>query len=186
MSQYYYTGASLPFLDFESDPPFPMDEFLLTCKRECTKRDFSLLEEISLIPADQSAGQYPLVDNFYAWERSLRNELVLLRAKKKGIDPGEYLQEGKGQLEPVLVARSAFQNESPLAAEKILSKARWMYLDNLEIGHYFDLEKLIVYKLKLEILIQKAQTNEDRGREMYKTIMEYFENTLVSLESKDD
>lgn len=185
MSQYYYTIASLPFLDFDSDPPLTEDEFLAACKNECNKRDFSLLEKTSLIPTDSPARQR-LVDRFYAWERSLRNELVLLRAKKKGIDPDKYIQEGEVRLEPVQVARGAFMNESPLASEKILNKARWMYLDQLEVGHYFDLERLLVYKLKLKILEQSAKAKKDRGREMYNTIMQHFENKLVSLESKND
>jgi hypothetical protein len=199
LSQYYYTIASLPFLDFDSDPPFTGDEFLMACKNECNKQDFSLLQKTSLIPPDSPATLFndnwgsaklntgqSLVDRFYTWERSLRNELVLLRAKKKGIDPDKYVQEGEVRLEPVQVARSAFMNESPLAAEKILNKARWAYLDQLEVGHYFDLEKLLVYKLKLKILEQKAKANIDRGREMYNTIIQHFENKLVSLESKND
>lgn len=186
MSQYYYTIASLPFLDFDSDPPLTYDEFLSTCRKECSKHDFTLIREISLVPGDSLPGKSHVAECFYALERSLRNELVLLRAKKLGIDPDKYVQEGKEELEPVKVARNAFMNESPLAAEKILNKARWMYLDQLEVGHHFDVEKLIVYKLKLKILEGIAETDKDRGREMYNSIMQYFDNKLVSLESKND
>jgi hypothetical protein len=103
-----------------------------------------------------------------------------------GIDPDAYIREGKEELEAVQAARSAFQNESPLGVEKVLNRARWMYLDYLETGHFFDLEKLIVYKLKLEILEQKAKADRDKGREMYTTIMQHFEEKLVSLESNNE
>jgi hypothetical protein len=186
LSQYYYTIASLPFLDFDSDPPVTQEEFLEACRKECSKKDFSLLKDISLVPPDSPCGWNPLVHGFYAWERSLRNELVLLRAKKMGIDPDAYIREGKEELEAVQAARSAFQNESPLGVEKVLNRARWMYLDYLETGHFFDLEKLIVYKLKLEILEQKAKADRDKGREMYTTIMQHFEEKLVSLESNNE
>jgi hypothetical protein len=186
LSQYYYTVASLPFLDFDSDPPMTEEEFIDICTKECSEKDFTLLQSISLTPPGSSGETNTVVDSFYTWERSLRNELVILRAKKKGVDPDAYIREGNEDLGSVQTARGALMSESPLAVEETLNKARWIYLDQLETGHYFDLEKLAVYKLKLEILENKAKTDKERGKEMYHTIMDHCDKKLEALESNDE
>jgi hypothetical protein len=47
---------------------------------------------------------------------------------------------------------AAILNASPLDAEKALDETRWKALDELATGHYFDLDFLISYALKLRIL----------------------------------
>ena len=178
LSQYYYTIASLPFLDFDTEPPFTYDEFLEACSKECSVKDYTLIKNISLLPLEIQENHCPLSDLFHSWERSLRNELVLLRAKKKGSPPEKYLRQGKETLGPEQLARSAFHQESPLAAEQIIQKARWRYLDQLEVGHYFDVEKLIIYKLKLEILEEKSKAVKEKGREFYDSLMHQYEEEL--------
>jgi hypothetical protein len=40
-------------------------------------------------------------------------------------------------------------------------------LDELESGHYFDIDKILVYALRLQILERKALFDEQKGREMF-------------------
>jgi len=44
-------------------------------------------------------------------------------------------------------------------AEKSLDEARWKFLDELSFGHYFDLDILIVYVLKLLLLERWGKIN---------------------------
>ncbi|MBN2445057.1 MAG: DUF2764 family protein [Spirochaetales bacterium] len=186
MSQYYYTIAALPFIDFESALPMELDHFLKECEKECNPRDYSLIKDSGLVPPLPQKKYPAILTAFYSWERSLRNELVVLRSKKKGVSPDMYVQDGETVFEPVQVARNAFNQESPLTGEQIIRKARWTLLDHLEAGHYFDVEKLIIYKLKLEILGLKGKSDKTKGEESYQHIINKFEEELNSLEIKDE
>jgi hypothetical protein len=49
---------------------------------------------------------------------------------------------------------TAYRNQNILEAEKSLDLERWRFLDEVSAGHYFDIDSLIVYALKLKILIR--------------------------------
>jgi len=60
----------------------------------------------------------------------------------------------------------------PLTVEKNLLLWRWQFLDSLEFGHYFDLEFLIMYYLRLQILKRLFTFNKKIGREKYQQYLE--------------
>jgi hypothetical protein len=70
-------------------------------------------------------------------------------------------------LAPQAVARDAFAQDSPLQAEDILNRGRWMYLDELEAGHYFDIDRILVYALRLQLLARKSLFDAEMGRQMF-------------------
>ena len=86
-----------------------------------------------------------------------------------------YRIDSPAIIEAQTAARQAFGQtnvqapgtESPLQAEEALNLARWGYLDQLEAGHYFDIDKLVVYVLRLQLLERKARFDEQKGREMF-------------------
>ncbi len=85
-----------------------------------------------------------------------------IRAERKHKDPAEYLR-GDSYHEPHVtnIAMNAYKNPSILESERMLDEERWRALDELGIGHYFDLDVLMLYGHKLVILekwdrIQKA------------------------------
>jgi Protein of unknown function (DUF2764). len=51
---------------------------------------------------------------------------------------------------PAVLAASV--HPSPREGERILDEARWRFLEELAIGHYFDRDVLITYALRLKIL----------------------------------
>jgi hypothetical protein len=96
--------------------------------------------------------------------------LVTLRGKKKRVEAEVYLIDSPGIITAQQLAREAFSQESPLQAEELLNRARWNFLDDLEVGHYFDIEMILVYALRLQILERKALFDEEKGREMFDKI----------------
>jgi len=91
-----------------------------------------------------------------AWagfNRNLKNEIARLRAVKFGQDPAVYIREPKTEEISIadIVAQAA-KAPDPLTAEKILDRFKWQYLDEIARWQYFNLEFLIVYALKLQIL----------------------------------
>jgi len=178
--QYYYTIASLPLLKSDSIPPLDIDDLYYTCRGNIHDSDFSLLKTISLEPGD--AGRVDFLQKWYGWETSLRNELVRLRSQKRNTDTEKHLREG--DVYPGLsdLAREAFSQDSPLTAEEILNRARWSKLEELEVGHYFDMVKLMVYALKLQLLQRQNRFTDKLGREKFDAVYEQIHEDIQNAE----
>jgi hypothetical protein len=154
LSYYPYLISSLPMLAFGQQAPFSFDRFLDICRGLLEEQDLSALESVrkKIRPKLKSAG-YNTERQWYEFDTALRNELVRLRAVRKKVQPDKYIREdGRADLNTLHIAIYAQRNPSPLEAERILDKARWDMLDELALGHYFDIDFLIIYAHKLLIL----------------------------------
>ncbi|MEK6727136.1 MAG: DUF2764 family protein [Candidatus Omnitrophota bacterium] len=155
---YVYLISSLPMLNFEAKPPFPFEVFLSMCAEFIPQKDFESLKAIS---GGQTQTPNPgIIKKIQGFDTILRNELVRIRAAHKKIDPEKYLRpDGYTGQSIYHIALAAHRNPSPLEGERILDKERWNFLDELSIGHYFDLDFLIVYASKLLILERWERIN---------------------------
>jgi len=170
LSQYYFTVASLPLLNFEIVCPLRYDEFLEICGQNLSDHDFAAVESARLDVSDLKKAGNGILNRWILFERSLKNELVKLRGSELGIEPEKYIKHFVYNTSTPIIARNALKQEDPLKAEYFLDRARWNFLDEMEIGHYFDVEKLIVYSLQLQILERKMLFNLDQGKENFQNI----------------
>ncbi len=168
-NQYYYTVSSLPMLFFDSEKFMTQEEFFECCETTVSEKDFNTLKSAAVLPGE-NPGNNIVLSKWNSWENSLRDELVKLRAAKKGIDADKYVSGNAGESGVSELARDVFNASSPLEAETILDKGRWEYLEMLESGHIFDLGKLIIYYLQLQILERKSQINHEKGQQNFKTL----------------
>ena len=131
-------------LQFGARPPFSMEKFFSTCAELIPPDD---LEALKSSLKDEGESRY------HDFERALRNELVKIRAQRKHLDASRFLR-GDGYADQWIshIAAGAYRNPSTIDAEKMLDLDRWRFLDELSIGHYFDLELLMIYARKLSIL----------------------------------
>jgi hypothetical protein len=170
LAQYYYLVASLPLLFYDTEK-FPSREaFLDTCRRHVTARHYRLLVSASTTDLKPSIPSCRTLDLWREWEIALRNELVRLRAKNRGIEAEPYLVSSPPVMDAQAAAREAFDQESPLQAEDLLNRARWRYLEELAVGHYFDMDKILVYALHLQVLARKALFDEEKGKKMFEEL----------------
>ncbi|UCF99024.1 MAG: DUF2764 family protein [Spirochaetaceae bacterium] len=170
MAQYYYLVASLPLLFYETERIPSRDEFLNTCRQHLSLKDYRLLASASTSVLEPTTPSCRILERWRQWEIALRNELVRLRAKKRGDEAEAYIKDSPGIIEAEVIAREAFAQESPLQAEDTLNRARWEYLDDLEVGHYFDIETILIYALRLQVLERKVLFDPERGRDMFEKI----------------
>ncbi len=154
-------------LHFGTKPPFPFNKFCQLCEGLIPDKDIDILKKAS------TPGEY----NF---DSALKNELVKIRAAHKKLDPLKYLRKNLGQStkgqspffpDITHIALHAYRTPSILEAEKFLDQARWRFLDDLAIGHYFDIDSLTVYANKLLILERWERINTiDRVKALGKTL----------------
>jgi hypothetical protein len=163
--RFYYLVASLPELSFGRPTPITMKDFLALCSEHLPAASCRLLAETDLFQSSASPTRLRVLNLWFEREHFLRNELARLRAQRLGWDVTPHVRSTGRDTDLVMVAARILKNESPRAAEDELDRARWTFLDGLEFGHYFDLESLALYWLKLRLLERRAVFNKDRGRE---------------------
>ena len=163
LDHYYYMVSSLPMLAYDTERFMSEEEFLDCCESTVSPHDYRLLKNTSLVPADSEESSHPVLEKWNSWERSLRNDLVKIRAGRKGVDGDKYVASGAIETGLQNIARDACAAATPLEAEIILDRARWEYLENLEAGHYFDLGKLIIYYLQLQLLRRRSRLIKEKG-----------------------
>lgn len=175
MAAYYYVTASLPMLvGPDQVPPISSEEMLDVCRRFTSRGDYQGLLATSL---DPEGGPAPGIWNpFRIWEISLRNELAVLRASAQNISSDKFLRESPAVLGTSSIAAEAMSGKSPLEAELYLDGCRWAKIEELCTGHYFDIENLRAYRLKLQILERHVKFEEDKGfaayRDLYTRVLE--------------
>jgi hypothetical protein len=177
LSQYYYIVASLPFLSFDTEKTVHTDEYLDLCRRQASQKDYELLRSASfdqLLRGNYSNG---VLNTVSLWEKTLRNEMVSLRSQKMGTETqdtvfAEDIPEAKE------AAREAFNQSNPLQGELTLTHARWDLYEELEVNYFFEIEKLVLYYLKLQLLERKDLFQKEYGKEQFDQIYE----SIVSVE----
>ena len=169
--QYYYVISSLPYLSVNVKPLIGKKDFLANCRNYLKRTDFDMLESVSLFDVEENDLPPGVIRDFFRWERGIRNVLVRLRAKSLGLEPDEFIKDEIVDHSQALLAEKAFNANSPLMAEEILNKARWRYLDELEFGHYFDIERLVAFFIKLQILERIFSFDAEEGRERLNAIV---------------
>lgn len=169
--QYYYVTTSLPSLSLSEELPIRKDDFLANCEKYLKKTDFNILESVSLFDVEEDEAPLDIVRRFFGWERGIRNALVRLRAEGLGLEPDEFIRDEIVDHSQTFLAEEAYNADSPLVAEGILNKARWRYLDELEFGHYFDIERLVIFFIKLQILERISSFDAEEGRESLNAVV---------------
>jgi hypothetical protein len=172
LAQYYYLVASLPMLFFDSERPLELEAFLELCAEHLSRGDYRMVETASISLLERRRPSCAVLERWRTWETALRNELVRLRAKVRGADPERHLRESGDIVAVTGIARGAFAQELPLAAELSLDRARWDYLDELEEGHFFDVEKVVVYHLRLQVLHRRALFQVETGTGAFGAVYE--------------
>ncbi|HAJ56382.1 MAG TPA: hypothetical protein DCL35_01275 [Candidatus Omnitrophica bacterium] len=172
---YVYLISSLPMLYFGAKPPFAFERFLALCAGLIPEDDIELLKGLPGAVASGFSydGRQLTLKDWFIFETTLRNELVKIRAARKKADAARYIK-GEGSLEPWIthLALAAHRNPSLLEGERALDEERWRYLDGLALGHYFDLDLLIVYAQKLLILERWERVRtQDKSKLLEETMM---------------
>lgn len=170
MSRYWYFSATLPGLLFGAPSPFSDKEFLSWCKRLMSGRDYDELSravESFMAKEPFSAQRSKFLRNFIAWERTLRNELSRLRARKAERNEEEYLRISEHRDEAGRTAAACYAVEDPYQAELFLERERWNAIERMSSLSSFDVDFLIAYRLKLAINERLERLNAKSGSAGY-------------------
>jgi len=179
LSQYYFTVASLPNLSYETEPSVSYEDFMDLCQNTLEDAEYSILSSVHLDGLLPDGITNKVLQNWSLFEQSLRNELAKLRGPDLGIDYEKYTKEFLYKIGTQAIARNAIKEENPLKAEEYLNRERWIFLEELEVGHFFDLEKLIVYSIRLQLLERKKFFSMEKGKEHFQEMYEKIKTAIA-------
>ncbi len=173
-------------LSYDIPPGISFSDFLEDCRKWLKPSEWEILSAATLEPSADEAIALEVGEEFRKWEISLRNDLVHLRAAAMGLESEQFLVKSDRYSDTAALAAHAFKQESPLDAEDALGRGRWHFLENLKVGHFFDLDYLVLYALQLQILERKScfveETGYTRYQEIYQNILNQLDDDAVGVE----
>lgn len=165
MGNYYYTVAALESISLGEKAPISEDKFLQFAEDTMDARDYQVLLRSRWGLTEPTGSSF--ADRILSWEKELRLELAKARILKLGLDSAPALPASDGNDSLLEQVRAVMALDSPLDAERFLDNLRWDFLENIGACHFFDLEALVVYYLKLQLALRQEKFQEELGRESF-------------------
>lgn len=167
-SFYTYLIANLPSLSFGAKPPISLVDFFDACSRSIEPSKLEELKRAVENPGWQLKGPHAgVLKKWHEFDISLRNELARVRSARLKQDPLKY---SRGEVCPLAeethIAMTAYRNKNIIEAERYLDLQRWRFLDWAACLHYFDIDALAAYALKLKILTRWDRINSADKKEV--------------------
>lgn len=160
MDKHYYIVAQLPMLFFDREPAMSSEAFLREAEKWMSESEFDRLRRARYDSTDLTVQKPVLLKQYVEREHAFRRDLAQWRKAQR---------EGQ-EFKPETFSPALVKEGNPLEIERNLLLNRWKLIEELEAGHHFDLEFLILYFFKLQILEKLALFNKEKGRQAFQTI----------------
>lgn len=159
MSKQYYLLSSLPELKLGDRPYFEESDFLEECRKWLSGKEMASLMKAKLGNVRISTKELPVVARWKQFDKDLRAELKELRRARKGKD-----KKRSGSLKG---ASSVFEKETPLEKERAFERLRWEMLSGMELEYFFDVSRLAIYYIKLQIALRMNVFDKEKGEKIF-------------------
>lgn len=174
MASYYYLVSTLPSLRWEDESPFSCDEFLDMCRGNISKKDYNIIEEtFSGRPTSCS-----YVKNWQKFQTMVKKEMADQRSKKLKISGDKYKNSGDKESRIVESVRNALSAPNALEGELIIMQLYWKYLDDESSSHVFDLEGLLRFSIKLQLLERKSRFDRVEGNREFTALLSNLQSNI--------
>lgn len=170
MDKYYYLLSQLPYLQFNQEQLITRRYFMEEAQKWLSADEYENVIQASIYDySPEENAESEILNNYRNFEFQLRMDLASWRKAK---------QEGHETRE-VSFPIALLKDESPLVVEKNLIEYRWKFIDDLLLGHYFDLEAVLGYFLKLQLLERLFSFNKEKGKEKFSQLSKIDENPVM-------
>jgi hypothetical protein len=166
LKNHYYTLAALKTIRLGEKIPITEEYFLQFAEDTIDAKSYQILLK-SRWGLTEPTG-FSFADRILSWEKELRLELAKARILKLPFDTPPNLQASDGSYSLLEQVRAVMALDSPLDAERYLDQLRWSFLEETGARHYFDLEALVVYYLKLQLALRQEKFQVELGRDSFK------------------
>ena len=192
MDNYAYIIASLPVLNQEDHPEhFVAEEILAEIREQLSARDNSVLDLLleGYDPDKLDAEFYRralahgnrFIREWFRFDLDLRNATVAFLNDSLGRPEGQdlvLLTEREAEEFPEEEAVQQVLNRADLLQrERGLDDLRWQKVDELTAMDVFDLELILGFVAKLQIIDRWLKLDPEAGRELFRKLVEDIRST---------
>ncbi len=196
MTNYHYIIASLPAISQDWKFGDRTAEGLISeIKGLSTSRDLGIIGFVERGFNDDSlnTGFYRealshkvgFIRKYYTFDLNVRNSKVRFLNKALGryndrdvIILQEDGEDTQGTFPEAAQLESILQGRDILARERAIDTMYWNKLDELTVMHYFDLDVILAFILKLHIIDRWHRLDEQTGREMFRKLVDEVKGTF--------
>lgn len=191
MNNYEYIVASLP--DISSDWKFGdegPDSYIGQIMEQCSEKDRALVEFLmrgfegenltSGFYMEATSHRNRFIREYFTFDLNLRNAKVKYLNKALGRPADKdvmSLSEEELPFEEAQKAESILAGNDILARERGLDDLVWEKINELTVFNYFDMEAILGFIAKLQIIARWFKLDEQTGREMFRKLVDEIRGT---------
>jgi len=197
MGNFEYIISSLPFLtaDFKYAEGQGFGQVMEEIRENLSPKDAAIFdvllkgfEDSELTPefyADAEVSAQPFIRAYFDFDRNVRNAKARYLNRQLGRPEEEdvvTLHEEEEEFPQLSAVESALAQSDLLSREKALDDIAWAWLDEYGMFHYFDLTAVLAYVAKLHIVNRWLALDEQKGRELFKKLVEEVRGSFKGVE----
>ncbi len=166
MDKYYYLISQCPLLNLDSKGHISGEFFLEQAAKWLNLKDFNILKKVNIDDIYIRDNDSGIIKEYKSFEYSLRDSIVKFREGSSESIVDEVLKDILADIDPLKIELGIFH-------------LRWSFIDGIESCHNFDLERVVLYFYRLQILDKIAQFNKERGEKLFNEISNISYEALV-------
>ncbi|MCM1503472.1 MAG: DUF2764 domain-containing protein [Bacteroidales bacterium] len=123
------------------------------------------------------------IREYFTFDLNVRNAKVRYLNKALGRPADKDIIDIRtGEFEKAAEVEQIFLGNDIIAREKAIDDLYWEKLDELSMMHYFDMNVIMAFILKLRIIDRWHTLDENTGREMFKKLVDEVRSTFKGVE----
>ncbi len=196
MNNYHYIIVGLPYLvsDFGSQS-FSYEAVASGIKAQLSKKDLNLVKwlEFGYDPTHLCAHFYYAVDKkkdhflreYFDFDHKIRNAQVKYLSKKLALKDEKYLVgEFDNQYDEYSHLMQIFETPNVIEREKALDLMRWEKISNIIVFEYFDIDVILAFLAKGNIVRRWLELDKTTGAELFKKLVDEVRGSFKGIDFK--
>ena len=198
MNNYEYIIASLPVLQAGYRGPLDADTILEEIREQLSATDAASLQLVldgwnanalgEEFYARAAKSRSAFIREYFLYDRLLRNAKVAWLNKSLGRPEGQDIMPAPGadttdeDFEDQASAAEVLAGSDILERERGLDNLLWERIDSLTIMHVFDLDVILGFAAKLQIVNRWLKLDETTGRELFARLVSDMKSQYLQQE----
>ena len=196
MNNYEYIVAGLPVLGSDYRGPLDTDEIIGEIRSQLSARDEALLDILLQgFDADSLNAEFyrkalaskdRFIAGYFGYDLDVRNCRVAYLNKALGRPEGQDIlvldEDEPREFEDLEKVNAVLEGSDILERERGLDDIMWARIDELTLIEVFTLDQILGFVAKLQIVARWLKLDPQRGRELFRQLVEEIRNNKKSIE----
>lgn len=197
MQNYEYIIASLPILshDWKANAHLDPEEVIAGIREDLSASDQKLVDLLlSGFQADNLTQEFydaalksrdSFIRQYFDFDLHVRNAKVRYLNKALGRLPEQDTLAASEEWEEEAAAEEVLSRQDLLEREYGLDTLMWDKVDSITLFDYFDIDAILGFIARLQIVARWLRLDEKTGREMFRRLVEQVRGTFTGVKYND-